>query len=227
MKLPTDDRKLLYKALLEAVDTTDNLELLSEIALGRALNELGPPLPHPAQVMRLIKTAESFDRVKELIVEAREINELNVNLRTVADELLPRLNLEITKLEIIKSSLPASEPNGTEQPPQLESIKVLPPTHDFTVTEEFVPLIEMPAISIQDSVGTSWEDAAELESRMSHAVRSSNSTLVQTITREIIARLHNTPDPIPERTAKWLLSMLRRSRLYTHMTEIAEAMLCA
>ena len=25
MKLPTDDRKLLYKALLEAVDTTDNL----------------------------------------------------------------------------------------------------------------------------------------------------------------------------------------------------------
>lgn len=222
MDLPTADFKLLHKALVEAVDTTDNLELLSEIALGRPLNEIGPPASHKVLVMRVIKTAESLDRVKELIVEAREINELNVNLRTVADELLPKLNSEIDK-----PCLPLQKPNGSEAPTTVESIKVLPPTQEFAVPEELVPLIEMPSTSTLDSGGSSWADAAELESRMSHAVRSSNTTLVQTLSREIITRLHTTPDPIPERTAKWLLNVLRRSRLFAQMTELAEAMIGA
>ena len=217
MKLEPEDFKLLHEAMQDALRTTDKLEVVSQFAFARALNEIRATGEHSLVVMRVIEAAESFDRVRELIVEARKINDLNISLRKIAEQLLPKL-----------PSPQASESNGRELPTKLESVKVPTGTVESSApTEESVQLIVTPVPSPRPSGGTSWADAADLESRMSHAVSSSNSTLVQAVCDEIITRLHTTADPIPERTCKWLLSLLRRSRLFAQMTQLAEALIGA
>ena len=223
MKLELGERNSLYDALLDAVITDDKLEILSKLALGRRLNELGPPGVHDFLVLLVIETAESSDRVAQLILEARKINDDNVMLREVAGQLLPKLTVRI---ETPASAVP--QLNGSELPAQVESIKVLPPTQAVTVRDEELKLVmEMPATPPHAAGEMSWADAADLESRMSHAVNSSNSTLVQAVVDEIIVRLHTTADPIPLRTCKWLLSLLRRSRLFVQMTQLADALIGA
>jgi hypothetical protein len=71
----------------------------------------------------------------------------------------------------------------------------------------------------------SWEDAAQLESKLNQALRDFNWQKADEICRELIERIRKETDTLPEVSAKRLMFFLRRKRRYGLMTQLAEALL--
>lgn len=71
----------------------------------------------------------------------------------------------------------------------------------------------------------SWEDAAQVESRLKHALDAFDWQGAQGICNEIIGRIKNSEDKIPETTARRLLANLRRKRRFPIMRSLAETII--
>lgn len=71
----------------------------------------------------------------------------------------------------------------------------------------------------------SWEEAQQLESKMKRALDSFDWPQVDAIVKEIITRISNSNNPIPEATAKRLLSSIRRKTRFSAMAELGAAIL--
>lgn len=71
----------------------------------------------------------------------------------------------------------------------------------------------------------SWNDAAQLESKLTGALNAFNWSEAEEICREIIERINTAPDLFPEPSAKRLMQSLRRKRRFHLMTLLAEALL--
>ena len=71
----------------------------------------------------------------------------------------------------------------------------------------------------------SWSGLAELEFKLGRELEDFNWQKAKESCDEIIARIKSEPDPIPERSAKNIIYMLRRKRRFDLMTQLAEAMM--
>src|SRR6185369_15041344 len=71
----------------------------------------------------------------------------------------------------------------------------------------------------------SWEDAAQLESRLKHALDAFDWQGAAVICKDIIDRITGSADKIPETTARRLLASLRRKRRFELMRSLAEAII--
>lgn len=71
----------------------------------------------------------------------------------------------------------------------------------------------------------SWEDAAQLESRLKHALDAFDWQGAAVICKDIIDRITGSADTIPETTARRLLASLRRKRRFELMRSLAEAII--
>jgi V8-like Glu-specific endopeptidase len=71
----------------------------------------------------------------------------------------------------------------------------------------------------------SWEDAAQLESRLKHALDAFDWQGAAVICKDIIDRISRSADKIPETTARRLLASLRRKRRFELMRSLAEAII--
>lgn len=71
----------------------------------------------------------------------------------------------------------------------------------------------------------SWDDIGALTGKLSHALEEFNWQAAETIVcGELIPRIKRDPTPLPERSAKSLMHMLRRKRRFQLMTQLAEAL---
>jgi len=70
-----------------------------------------------------------------------------------------------------------------------------------------------------------WEDAAQVESRLKHALDAFDWQGAAVICQEIIDRIKQSEDKIPETTARRLLANLRRKRRFELMRSLAEAII--
>src|SRR6185369_3779831 len=71
----------------------------------------------------------------------------------------------------------------------------------------------------------SWEDAAQVESRLKHALDAFDWQSAAAICKEIIDRINQSEEKIPETTARRLLANLRRKRRFALMRSLAEAII--
>lgn len=71
----------------------------------------------------------------------------------------------------------------------------------------------------------SWDDAAQIESKLNQALRDFNWQKAEEICAELIERIRKETDLLPEVSAKRLMFSLRRKRRYALMTQLAEALL--
>ena len=70
-----------------------------------------------------------------------------------------------------------------------------------------------------------WEDAAQVESRLKHALDAFDWQGAAVVCQEIIDRIKQSEDKIPETTARRLLANLRRKRRFVLMRSLAEAII--
>jgi len=70
-----------------------------------------------------------------------------------------------------------------------------------------------------------WDDAAQVESRLKHALDAFDWHSATVICQEIVDRINHSEDKIPETTARRLLANLRRKRRFTLMRSLAEAII--
>ena len=71
----------------------------------------------------------------------------------------------------------------------------------------------------------SWEDAAQLESRLKHALEAFEWEHAAAICKEIVDRIKGSEDQIPEPTARRMLADLRGMRRFGLMRSLAEAII--
>lgn len=71
----------------------------------------------------------------------------------------------------------------------------------------------------------SWKDAAQLENRLKRALDVFDWQEAAAICFEIIDRVNNSQEKIPEMTARRLMASLRRKRRFTLMRQLAEAII--
>lgn len=73
----------------------------------------------------------------------------------------------------------------------------------------------------------SWKDAAQLESQLKHALDAFDWQGAAGICNQIIDRIKESSEQIPEKTARLLLARLRRKRRFTLMRQLAEAIIAS
>src|SRR6185295_13966671 len=73
----------------------------------------------------------------------------------------------------------------------------------------------------------SWEDAAQLESQLKRALEAFDWHGAAGICNDVIDRIKKSKEQIPEKTARLLLTRLRRKRRFTLMRPLAEAIIAS
>lgn len=73
----------------------------------------------------------------------------------------------------------------------------------------------------------SWEDAAQVESRLKRALDVFDWQGAAGICNEIVDRIKQSQEQIPEKTARMLMARLRRKRRFTLMRQLAEAIIAS
>src|SRR5215210_956662 len=71
----------------------------------------------------------------------------------------------------------------------------------------------------------SWSGIEELELKLGRALEGFDWQKAKEFCDVIIARTKSEPDPLPERSAKNIMHLLRRKRRFSLMTQLAEALL--
>jgi hypothetical protein len=70
-----------------------------------------------------------------------------------------------------------------------------------------------------------WDDIAAFELRLSRALEDFDWPEARAVCDELVARIKREPAPLPERSARNLMYLLRRKRQFARMMELAEALL--
>src|SRR5438105_4566205 len=89
MHLPSNLRKILFDALVDAFPDSDQLEVVA-FTIGKDAEQAMPDRNMETKIIALIKWAEANDQIEQLLAAATGVNPDNKQLSSAGNELAPQ-----------------------------------------------------------------------------------------------------------------------------------------